>query len=526
MKVVSGQVMQSMDQRAIGELGVAGLTLMENAGRACADAILESFGAGDGRRVLVVAGKGNNGGDGFVIARLLAERGWQATVLLIAEASAPAGDAGTNLRRLPPGTVIAAPEGPGRYRELFEGAELIVDALLGTGVKSEVAGPLGAAIRAINAAGVPVVAVDIPSGVDAASGRVLGCCVRADLTVTFALPKLGNILQPGSELCGRLVVAEIGMPGQIVAEASGCEFVDLDCAARLFRPRAAVAHKGSGGHCLVVAGSLGKSGAAAMAANSAVRAGSGLVTLAVPAGLNAVLEVKSTEAMTVPVGRPDAGFLAAGALGELLRAASGKDAVALGPGLGQARSTVYLVHSLVGSLPGALVLDADGLNALARAPKLLLGRHDRVTVLTPHPGEMARLAGCSVAEVEADRIGLAREFAVRQRVYLILKGARSIVAAPDGAIAINGSGNPGMATGGMGDVLTGVVASLLGQGYPPFDACRLGAFVHGLAADLLVGRLGYQGMNATDVQEALPEALCRLAKENQRIHDLTDFEKT
>jgi NAD(P)H-hydrate epimerase len=432
-------------------------------------------------------------------------------VLLIAALDAVTGDAAANLARLERQGVTCAPEGPGGHAELFRGAALIVDALLGTGLKSEVSGGYGETIDLINAAGVPVVAVDIPSGIDAANGRVLGRAVRADLTVSFALAKLGNILQPGAELCGRLQVAEIGMPQAVVAAAPGCQFVDLACARELFRPRGAAAHKGVSGSCLIIAGSTGKSGAAAMAANSAVRTGAGLVTLAVPAGLNAVLEVKSTEAMTLPVGRREAGFFPAGALAELLLAARGKDAVALGPGLGGKAATVYLVHSLIASLPGPLVLDADGLNAVAAAPELLLSRRGRITLLTPHPGEMARLAGCSIARVEADRIGCARDFASRFGVYLILKGARSIVAAPDGSIAINGSGNPGMATGGMGDVLTGVVAALVGQGYPPFDACQLGAFVHGYAADLLAEQKKTQGMNATDVQELLPEALFRLS---------------
>jgi hydroxyethylthiazole kinase-like uncharacterized protein yjeF len=511
MKVVSGQVMQLMDQRAIGEFGIAGLTLMENAGKACVDAISESFGPGEGKTALIVTGKGNNGGDGFVISRLLSQRGWQAPVLLPISCHDVAGDAAANLFRLEPGVVTCAPEGPLPHAQLFEKATIIVDALLGTGVKSEVAGNYRQAIEMINAAGVPVVAVDIPSGVDASSGRVLGLAVRADLTVTFALAKLGNVLQPGAELCGRLLVADIGMPDAVIAEAPGFEFVDLPCAKRLFRPRSTVAHKGSSGHCLIVAGSTGKSGAAAMAANSAVRAGAGLVTLAVPAALNAVLEVKTTEVMTLAVGRPDAGHLGAGDLAVLLRAADGKNAVALGPGIGSAASTVYLVHSLIASLPAPLVLDADGLNAVALDPELLLARRDRVTLLTPHPGEMARLCGCSIAEVEADRIGCARDFAVRFQVHLILKGARSIVAAPDGSVAINGSGNPGMATGGMGDVLTGVLTSLLGQGYPPFQACQFAAFLHGHAADLLAERRRMQGMNATDVQELLPEALYLLS---------------
>ncbi|QWV96293.1 NAD(P)H-hydrate dehydratase [Geomonas nitrogeniifigens] len=511
MKVVSGQVMQLMDRRAIGEFGVPGLELMERAGRGCADVIEEAFGEGEARRAVIVAGKGNNGGDGFVIARLLAERGWETPVLLLAAPEVVTGDAADNLARVDSAMVKSVPGGILPEQDLLKSATVIVDALLGTGMNSEVAGAYGEAIDLINAAGVPVVAVDIPSGVDAATGKVLGRAVRADITVTFALAKLGNVLYPGAELCGRLVVADIGMPDAVVAEAEGAQYVDLACAAGLFRPRGTTAHKGSSGHCLVVAGSTGKTGAAAMAANSAQRAGAGLVTLAVPAALNPVLEQKTTEAMTIPVGPERSGYLRAGSFAEILAAAAVRDVVALGPGIGTNPSTIYLVHSLLAALDKPLVLDADGLNAVALKPELLLARQDRITVLTPHPGEMARLARCSVPEVEADRIGCARAFATNYRVYLILKGARSIIAGPDGSIAINGSGNPGMASGGMGDVLTGVVTAFLGQGYHPFAACQLGAFVHGHAADFLVEPLGTQGMSATDVQEMLPVALASLA---------------
>lgn len=511
MKVVTGQVMQLMDRRAIGEFGVPGLELMERAGRGCADVIEESFGQGKGRLAVIVAGKGNNGGDGFVISRLLAERGWDAPVLLLATPEAVSGDAAANLARLDPKVVQSLPLGLAGQEELLQNASVVVDALLGTGMKSEVAGVYGAAIDFINAAGVPVVAVDIPSGVDSGSGKILGRAVRAHTTVTFALAKLGNVLYPGAELCGRLVVADIGMPQRVVDEAEGVEFVDLDRAAQLFRPRSATAHKGISGHCLIVAGSSGKTGAAAMAANSAQRSGAGLVTLAVPAALNPVLEQKTTESMTIPVGSGHRGYFKAGSFAEIVAAAGLRDVVALGPGIGTALSTVYLVHSLLPALSQPLVLDADGLNAVALKPELLLARLDRVTVLTPHPGEMARLAGCTIAEVEADRIGCARAFAVKYRVHLILKGARSVIAAPDGSVAVNASGNPGMASGGMGDVLTGVIAAILGQGYRPFDACQLGAFVHGFAADLLLERFGSQGMSATDVQEMLPAALRHLA---------------
>lgn len=514
MKVVTGQVMQSMDQRAIVEFGVPGLALMERAGTACADAISARFGDGVGKKAVIVAGKGNNGGDGFVISRVLSQRGWEAPVLLLAAPEAVTGDAAANLERLDPGVVTALPQGFSGQEHLLESATVVVDALLGTGINSEVGGGYGEAIDIVNACGVPVVAVDIPSGIDAGSGRVLGRAVRAELTVSFALAKLGNVLHPGAELGGRLAVADIGMPQVVIDEAPGYEYVNDESARGMIRKRSVLAHKGSNGHCLIIAGSAGKTGAAAMAAQSALRSAAGLVSLAIPAALNPVLESKTTEAMTIPIGREDKEYFLAGALDELLSVAKGKDAVALGPGLGTAPSTVYLVHSLLALLEAPLVIDADGLNAVAAAPELLLKRRGRVTLLTPHPGEMARLTGLSIPQVEADRIGCARDFAARFQVYLVLKGARSIVAAPDGGVSINGSGNPGMATGGMGDVLTGVIAALLGQGYHPFAAARLGTFLHGYAADLLVEEMGTRGMVATDVQEALPRAQQRLMAAN------------
>ncbi|UFS70890.1 NAD(P)H-hydrate dehydratase [Geomonas sp. RF6] len=512
MKVVTGETMQGIDRKAIHEVGIPGSTLMEGAGSACADAIMQHYGRGSRKRVLIVAGKGNNGGDGYVVARLLRKGGWEAQVLVLATAEAITGDAAANLALLEGRDVIFAPEGAGSYRGLFDRATLLVDALLGTGVKSEVAGVYAEAIAMMNEAKVPVVSVDIPSGVDAATGRILGTAVRADLTVTFALPKLGNILHPGAELCGALHVADIGIPEELLEEAPGVELVDFDSAARLVRPRTPLAHKGSCGHVLIIAGSTGKTGAAAMAANAAVRTGSGLVTLAIPASLNPVLEAKTTEAMTVPVDDRGRGFLPAGALPTLLRFAEGRDAVAVGPGIGAARSTFYLVHTLVEALPLPLVLDADALNALALAPELLLKRRGAVTVLTPHPGEMARLIRGTIADVERDRLGVARDFAVRYGVHLVLKGSGSVVAAPDGSVSINGSGNAGMASGGMGDVLTGLLVSLLGQGYPPFQACQLGVFLHGYAADLIARERGMAGMKATEVQESLPAALGHLAQ--------------
>lgn len=512
MKVVTGDAMQRIDRRAIEEFGVPGSLLMENAGSGCVEAIIETYGGESPPAVLVVAGKGNNGGDGYVIARLLRAKGWQVRTVILAEQDEITGDARTNLDLLDSVSVTFSPPGAGlsALQAGLQWAGLIVDALFGTGLKSEVRGTYAEAIRLINEVETPVVAVDVPSGIHAGSGEVLGVAVQAELTVTFALAKLGHILYPGAEQCGVLRIVDIGIPREVTEAAEGVEFVDREAARLLMRRRDRRAHKGSFGHCFIIAGSTGKTGAAAMTANSAVRTGSGLVTLAVPASLNAILEVKTTEAMTLPLPDEGAGFLADDAAAAIADAVKGKDAVALGPGISWNPATACLVRRLAAEIEAPLVIDADGLNALSEDPSVLAGKRSVALVLTPHPGEMARLAGATVDEVESDRIGVARGFAERWGVYLVLKGARTVIVAPDGRVAINGSGNPGMASGGMGDVLTGVVASLLGQGYDPFAACRLGVFIHGHAADMVAAEKGEIGMAATDVQERLPWAFSNL----------------
>jgi ADP-dependent NAD(P)H-hydrate dehydratase / NAD(P)H-hydrate epimerase len=520
MKVISAQTMQELDRQAIREQGIPGLELMEHAGHACMEAIFHELGLTCGKRAFIFAGRGNNGGDGYVIARLLLQSGWQVRVCILAERDRIEGDADINLEQLPPAVIsyCTAPGQPSdRHQEEIRLADVIVDALLGTGLNSEVSGVYREAVGLINASGRPVVAVDIPSGIHGSSGRVLGCAVKATVTVTFAAAKLGHVLYPGADHTGRLVVADIGIPAGLVEEADGCEFLTVDSIRPLLRRRDRQAHKGHFGHCLVVAGSCGKTGAAALSANSAVRTGSGLVTLAVPESLHPIMEIKTTEAMTVPLPDSGNGYLTDDAYSAIEGLLSGKDALAVGPGLGRHPATVALVQTLVKSAALPLVIDADGLNAVAQDTNCLLDKKSAAVVLTPHPGEMARLLGVSVADVETDRIATARRFAATFGVHVILKGSRTIIAAPDGSVAINGSGNPGMASGGMGDVLTGIIVSLLGQGRCCRDACRLGVFIHGYAADLVAEDKGEIGMSAVDVQEKLPYAykkLVPLPKEN------------
>lgn len=523
MRVVTAHTMQEIDKQAIKDHGIPGLRLMEAAGRSCVDEIIAEFGLKG--RCVVMAGKGNNGGDGYVIARLLGQKGWSVKVIILADRDQINGDAGLNLEKLQD-TVINYCTHEGQLsalhmEEIFQ-ADVIVDALLGTGLRSNVNGVYLEAIDLMNASGRPVVAVDIPSGIHGTTGRVLGEAVRAYITVTFAFAKLGHVLYPGAEHTGRLVVADVGIPAALMETASGYDFLNTDTMRPMLHRRDRLAHKGHYGHCLILAGSTGMTGSAALAANSAVRAGSGLVTLGVAESIHHILELKTTEAMTAPLPDSGSGHLTSSAFPAIEKLLAGKDAVAIGPGFGRRPGTYALVQNLMETVSLPLVIDADGLNALAEDITILKRKKSKQVILTPHPGEMSRLLGTSIPDVEAIRISVAQEFARSNGVYLVLKGARTIIASPSGTAAINGSGNPGMATGGMGDVLTGIIVSLLGQGYVAWDACRLGVFLHGFAADMVAEEMGEIGINASDVLEKLPYAYNKLLK-NTLLSNLRVF---
>lgn len=516
MKVITAQIMQNVDKAAIETYGIPSLLLMENAGQSCVEEIIAEFGVRG--CCVVMAGKGNNGGDGYVIARLLIQKGWDVTVIILAERDQVTGDAALNRERVPESAINYCSD-EGRLSSLhgtdIAKADVIVDALLGTGLNSNVTGIYLAAIRLMNASGRPIVSVDIPSGIHGTSGQIMGEAVTADITVTFACAKLGHVLHPGAEHTGNLVVADIGIPPKLMETVSGCDFLDEDTVGPLLRRRDRQAHKGSCGHCLILAGSTGKTGAATLAAHSAVRAGSGLVTLGAAASINTILEIKTTEVMTVPLVDSGSGYLSGSAFTEIETLLAGKNAVAIGPGIGRHPETTALVRRLVEMVTVPLVIDADGLNALAEDLAVLKQKKTGHMILTPHPGEMAHLLGVSTPDVEAKRISVAEGFARCYGVFLVLKGARTIIVSPEGNVAINGSGNPGMASGGMGDVLTGIIVSLLGQGYTAWDACRLGVFVHGFAADMVAEEKGEIGLHATDVLEKLPYAYNKLLKNNQ-----------
>jgi NAD(P)H-hydrate epimerase len=380
-----------------------------------------------------------------------------------------------------------------------------VDALLGTGLNSEVGGLLRLAIEGINSFKTPVLAVDMPSGLDADTGQPLGAAIKAQVTVTYGWPKIGQIVPPGRDYVGRLWQVDLGIPPPLVREVK-VELADAAEMRALLPPRPFGSHKGTFGHLVVLAGSEGKTGAAALTAEGGLRAGAGLVTAGVPASLNDILEVKLTEAMTLPLPEaPGARALGVEALSPLLDFAADKTAVALGPGLGTLTATQELVRQLVRVLPQPLVIDADGVNALVGRPDLLK-QAAGPRLLTPHPGEMARLLNCTSKEVQAARLDAVREAAARYGAILVLKGAQTVVADPEGRLSINPTGNPSLASGGTGDVLTGLLGGFLAQGLSPWDAARLGVFLHGLAADYLAADTG-RGLIAGDLLAIFPEVL-------------------
>lgn len=517
MKVLTAAQMRELDRQAIEEIGLPGALLMENAGRAAAAVLQRHFGVCFPGPVLVLAGKGNNGGDGYVLARTLQAAGWQVRTVVLTAAEAIVGDAALHLQVLLRcgGAVEFVAEAPALEAILARqtSVRVAVDALLGTGLASAVQGLYARAIDWLNACQAPILALDIPSGVDATSGQILGCAVQASVTVSFASAKLGQLLYPGAACCGTLEVVEIGLP--LAPPLPAVErhiFVDSKVAAEVLPLRPVTGHKGTFGHLLVVGGSRGKSGALALSAAGGLRSGAGLVTAAGPASLQPVLAQQLLEVMSAPLAEVD-GNLSLQSLPALQQLWQDKAALALGPGLGESAEARALARRLVIDCPLPLVLDADGLNALGPQPELLLERAGRATVLTPHPGEMAGLCGLTIAEVEADRIGIARSFARRYQVVLVLKGARSLVASPQGEVFINSTGNPGLASGGSGDVLTGLIGGLLAQGLPATAAAVLGVYLHGLAAERLSRQQGTAGLAASDLARELPAARQELSQQ-------------
>ena len=530
MKIVSSDEMRSIDRVTSERFGVPSLTLMENAGSAVAEFALASYPRA--KSFGVICGKGNNGGDGFVTARKLQQAGREVRLLLLADPAELHGDAAANFARLQKGVNSreAAPDKAGgslvifnawgdpAFREIF-GCDVLIDAILGSGFQPPVMGVYAEAIAKINAAAAPVIAVDVPSG---AASDVMrdqaGSVARADAIVTFTAPRPAHVF--GNLTPGPTVVANIGTPSEAIESSLNLSVITAKDVAGLVAPRPRDSNKGMYGHVLVAGGSLGKSGAAAMAGFSALRSGAGLVTVATPRSALETVAGYRPELMTEPLSETNAGSIAKEALEDFNRLAESKTVLAIGPGISRHPSTADFVREVVTKSQKPIVLDADGLNAfegrskdLNRGDRRHNGENEKAStlVLTPHPGEMARLTGLSIPAIHRDRVNVARSFAQDYQLILVLKGDRTIVANPEGEAWVNTTGNPGMATGGTGDILTGIIAGMLAQNPKrAFLAVLAAVYLHGLAGDVAEETTGEQSLVATDLITALPEAFRRL----------------
>jgi NAD(P)H-hydrate epimerase len=536
MKLLTAEQMREADRLTTERYGIPSLTLMDRAGTAVADVLREVCHDLDSRKIVILCGKGNNGGDGFVVARVLRERGLAPLVVLCADPESVSGDAAANLKRWRQALgdlQVASNESEWQApRAALEGAGVIVDALLGTGLKGPVRGLLARVIDDVNAArGTKrrsgerpplVLAVDMPSGLGSDAHDLEGPVVAADCTVTFTAPKVGQLVSPRADRVGRLVVRQIGTPR---------ELLDIDAHLKLhwlepgeFRSmplvRARESNKGTYGHALIVAGSLGKSGAAILSSRGALRAGAGLVTVATAAEALPTVAAGMPEIMTVPLVSTDAGSIGLHALdyGRFAEVAAKKSVLAIGPGLSTQPETRDFVHTVVERSELPVILDADGLNAYDGCADRLNDRKTAALTLTPHPGEMARLLGRTIPEIQSRRLETALEAANRWGAIVVLKGSHTIVASPDGRAFVNTTGNPGMATAGTGDALTGILAGLTAQ-FGIEDWLRvvgLGVYLHGLAGDIAASRVGEIPLVASDLLDSLPAAFRQLLAERDR----------
>jgi hydroxyethylthiazole kinase-like uncharacterized protein yjeF len=508
MKIVTAAEMRAIDRVTSERFGVPSLTLMENAGTAVADYVLARHRSA--QRIVALCGKGNNGGDGFVAARHLRQNGKTVDVILLADAADLRGDAAVMYGKLPePAVVVHSVEELRSDRVgLSLRADMYLDAILGTGFKPPVSDLYAEAIEIMNASHVPVVAVDIPSGADADEmGPQKGTIARADAIVTFTAARPAHVFTPLAS--GPTCVAGIGSPDEAIVSLLHLNVITAHDIAALLASRPADSNKGNYGHVLVVGGSVGKAGSVAMAGMSALRAGAGLATVATPKSALATVAGFHPEVMTEPLAETDSGTISSRDIASLHELAKGKSVLAVGPGISRVPKTAELVRELVVGSEIPVVLDADGLNAFEGRVEKLTGK-DRVLVITPHPGEMARLAGCSTADVQKDRLGVARKFAREHELMIVLKGHRTLVVQPDGEAWVNTTGNPGMSTGGTGDILTGMVAAMMAQ-HPKnvMPAVLAAVHLHGLAGDVMREIMGDHSMVATDLLRGLPDAFAR-----------------
>ncbi len=509
MKVVTAREMQDIDIRTIQDFGISGPVLMERAGLAVSGRVKGLFGR---KKIVVIAGSGNNGGDGLVAARHLLNDGWDVSVFLTSEPRNLGRDAqmqhkaaelfGLSVR--PVEDLLTG------HSSVFSRHSLIIDAIFGTGLSKPVTGTISDVIDLINRSGLPVLSVDIPSGISSDNGQVMGNAVEACYTVTFGLPKRGHFLYPGAAHAGKLFIEDIGFPRMLTTSADiAADYLEKAYVSSLIPARENYSHKGSYGHVLIVAGSRGKTGCARMAAKACLRSGAGLVTVGVPESLASGFQACFSEEMMLVL--PDRGN---GALSSKSSKSvidfmhKSADILAVGPGIGVSSDTVKIMSDIIQEMSCPVVIDADGINSLRGNMKLLRGAKWPI-ILTPHPGEMRGLLNDSAMEIsgiEKDRINTALSFATETGTHLVLKGVPTVIAGPDGKAFINATGNPGLATAGAGDVLSGMIAGFLAQSAAPVHSCILGVYLHGLAGDIVASRKGQHSLIASDIIDAIPAA--------------------
>jgi hydroxyethylthiazole kinase-like uncharacterized protein yjeF len=520
MKLVTPSQMRDIDAFAINELGIPGIVLMENAALKVFEQAADMLGGLNdlcGKNVLLLAGKGNNGGDAFAVARHLHCKGAGVLVYLLSPRESVTGDARTNLDILDNLDInvvdFSDDDNNKSYIVLKSGmlrADLIIDGIFGTGFKGEMEGTAEKVVRILNTVETPILSIDIPSGLDGYTGKVTGSCVRADRTVTLCLPKKGLILNQGPEYSGELTVADIGIPDKAISHYK----INIDLTEekhiKTFLPkRNQDSHKGDYGRVMIISGSTGMTGSGCLASKAALRVGAGLVYIGAPKSLGYYYSSHTIEPIVLALEDQGRGYLSDECIDLMLEEASKMDALAVGPGLSTKPGIFEIISALLKNCKVPLVLDADALNAIAHNTDILQEKASEI-IITPHPGEMARLTKQTIAEIQENRIESARSFSQKWGVITVLKGSNTVVAMPDGYVSVNTTGNPGMSTAGSGDVLTGVIAGLLGQGLCPREAAIAGVYLHGMAGDMAAERLGQHGMIAGDITEQLPFAINRI----------------
>ncbi|MFZ5969464.1 MAG: NAD(P)H-hydrate dehydratase [Bacillota bacterium] len=511
MKIVNSKQMKNLDRIAVDEFGIPEAVLMENAGIAVFHEVMKSLERMESQRVSIICGRGNNGGDGFVAARHLFQQGVRVKVFIIGNPTVIAGAARVNYEIIENlGLSIETIGKTEEIHKLIDGMKesgLIVDAIFGTGLDREMTDFMRDIIHRINELQKKVISVDIASGVMTNTGAIAGAAIKAEKTVVLQLPKIGNVNYPGAAYCGELVLKDIGIPHRAIGEAGiSINLITKDVVKDILPMRKKDTHKGNYGKAYIVAGSTGMTGAAMLTAEAILRSGAGLLKVAIPQSLNNIMEVRLTEAITVPLPELKRGCVGISDIDKIIKIMEQSDVIAVGPGSGQSRELEEVLRNVFENSSIPMVLDADALNAIAHRLELF-NLLKSPAVLTPHVGEMSRMTGISVEEINANRIQIAQDFSKKWNAIIVLKGVRTVVASPEGEVYINTTGNPGMATAGSGDVLTGIITGFIAQGIDPFLAAAAAVYVHGDAGDRAAERLGEYGLIAGDLVLELPQAI-------------------